>query len=108
MKILNSRELQMIHVTNMGGFPQSRVSVLESDEFLGVGGPAPADMGFFLESLDCAKPTIAPPNYNVLEPLMTRWFTQLWAGEIGVEECVTGCHEEMQAEMDKMKEEFGF
>ena len=108
MKILNSRELQMIHVTNMGGFPQSRVSVLESDEFLGVGGPAPADMSFFLTSLDYAKPTIAPPNYNVLEPLMTRWFTQLWAAEIGVEECVTGCHEEMQAEMDKMKEEFGF
>jgi len=106
LKICNSPEVQMNFLQIQSGL-QSRKSVVDSDEYRNLPGASPADMNMFYDSLDYAKRSVTPPNYNIVEPMLGRWWDQIWAGDIGVEEAVQGAHAELQIEMDKMKEEMG-
>ena len=47
---------------------------------------------------------ISPPNFNLIEPILDRHYSTIWNGEKTVEEAVQLAHEELQAEMDKLKE----
>ena len=102
VKAVSSTESQLSYMS-VDGSLQSRRSVVETDYYQNFALPSKADMGHFYASLDYAKPSVTPPNYNIIEPMLTRWFSQLWSDEISVEECVQGAHEELQAEMDIMK-----
>jgi multiple sugar transport system substrate-binding protein len=106
MKIIDSTEMQVNYVTVNSGLV-SRASARAHENFWNIPGDAPATMDIWEENLDYAKKMATPPNYNVLQPLLGRWFSQVFSGEITVDECITGCHAEVQAEMDKMKEELG-
>jgi ABC-type glycerol-3-phosphate transport system substrate-binding protein len=106
LKIFNGPEVQTSFLELYGSL-QSRRSVVDTDTFRNLPGESPADMSIFFESLDYAKRVVTPPNFTIIEPLLARWWEQIWAGDLGVEEAVQGCHEELQAEMDRMKEELG-
>ncbi len=103
LKIVNGKDY-CIEYMKRNGSPQARRSVVETSEFQDRALPAPADMDIFYESLDYADYVPSPPNFNVIDPLLMRWYSQIWNGEISVEEAVQGAHEELQAEMDKLKE----
>ena len=83
---------------------QARRSVVDREEFLNLALPSPADMTIFYDSLDYADFVPSPPNFNVIDPTLQRWYAQIWNGEIGVEEAVAGAHKDLQAEMDRLKE----
>jgi len=104
LKLLNGPEIQTSFLELYGSL-QSRRSVVDTDTFRNLPGDSPADMSIFFESLDYAKRVVTPPNFTIIEPLLARWWEQIWAGELSVEEAVQGCHVELQAEMDRMKEE---
>ena len=103
VKILHTREMHLNQIVTSGSLP-GRTSVAQSEEFLNLSAPAPADMSIFLESLDYADTVPSPPNYNIVDPLLRRWYSQVWNRELGVEEALAGAHEELQAEMDLLKE----
>jgi hypothetical protein len=86
---------------NVAGSVPSRRSVAETATFLE--GPPGVDMSIFYESLDYADVVPSPPNFNLLDPLLKRWYGQLWSGDITADELVAGAHAELQAEMDKIK-----
>jgi len=104
MKIINSTRSQINYVTVNSGLV-SRKSARTSENYRNIPGASGASMDIWEDNLDYAKKMATPPNYNVLQPLLGRWFSQVFSGEMGVEECVKGCHVEVQAEMDKMKKE---
>ena len=102
LKLLNGPEISM-NMLILQGSPQSRRSVMESEEFLNHALPSPADMHIFWESFDYGKLLQAPVNYTIVDPLLVRWYSKIWNDELTVEEAVAGCHEELQAEMDALK-----
>jgi multiple sugar transport system substrate-binding protein len=102
LKLLNGPEISM-NMLLLQGSPQSRRSVMESDTFMNHAQPSPADMSIFWESFDYGKLLQAPINYSVVDPLLVRWYSKLWNNELTVDEVVVGCHEELQAEMDILK-----
>jgi multiple sugar transport system substrate-binding protein len=106
IKVLNSYEVQLSWVV-VDGAPPARKSVADSKEFKALAEPSPADMSIMWASLDYAKVIPSPPNFNLTEPILVRYYSQIWNGEISVEEAVTGAHTELQAEMDKMKKDLG-
>jgi multiple sugar transport system substrate-binding protein len=106
LKLVNSTEYQLEYIV-WNGSPMSRRSVVETPIFTDRALPSPADMGIYYDSLDYAKFVPSPPNFNVIDPLLQRWYSQIWNGELTVEEAVVGAHEELQAEMDRMKQELG-
>ena len=63
----------------------------------------PPNTDIFYESLDYAKTVPSPPNFNIVEPILDRHFATIWNGEKSVEEAVQLAHEELQAEMDTLK-----
>jgi multiple sugar transport system substrate-binding protein len=107
INVLNNYAMQLSWVV-VDGAPPSRKSVAQSDEFMSLAEPSPyADMSIMWESLDYAKVIPAPPNFNLTEPILVRYYSQIWNGEITVEEAVTAAHEELTLEMDKMKTDLG-
>jgi multiple sugar transport system substrate-binding protein len=104
LKIINSTEYQAEYI-QFNASPMARRSVVETPVFTDRALPAPADMDIFYNSLDYADFVPSPPNFNVIDPLLMRWYSQIWNGEISVEEAVAGAHEELQAEMDELKSE---
>lgn len=102
LKLVNGPEFTMEY-TKYNGSPMARRSVASSDTFMDRAKPSPADMSIFYESLDYASFVPSPPNFNVVDPLLSRWYSQIWNGEITVEAACKGAHEELQAEMDKLK-----
>ena len=107
IKVLNGYDMQLSWVV-VDGAPPSRKSVAESKEFMALAEPSPhADMSIMWESLDYGQVIPAPPNFNLTEPILSRYYSQIWNGELSVEEAVQGAHEEIQAEMDKMKMDLG-
>jgi len=104
IKVLDSFEQGLRFINTTGSVPARR-SVSETDDFLQGDHLSPvADMRMFYESLDGAAVVPSPPNFNVVDPLLRRWYAQLWNGDITVDELVVGAHEELQAEMDKIRE----
>jgi len=101
--LLSGPEASLDMVKLGGNIPTLR-SVAEMPEFKEYGPPNTA---IFYESLDYAKTVVSPPNFNIIEPILDRHYATIWNGEKTVEEAVQLCHEELQAEMDKMKAELG-
>lgn len=106
VKVLNNYEMQLSWVI-VDGAPPSRKSVADAQEFADLPKPSEADMSIFWESLDYAKVIPAPPNFNLTEPILLRYYSQIWNGELPVEEAVAQAHQELQAEMDIMKQNLG-
>lgn len=99
IKVLTSFEVQQ-NSMRIDGSPVSRRSVVETEEWMQLAEPAPADMSIFWESLDYAELVPSPPNFNVVMDVLRRWYAKIWNGELAVAEAVMGAHEELQAEMD--------
>jgi maltose-binding protein MalE len=53
--------------------------------------------------LDYAKTVPSPANFNIVEPILDRAYQTIWNGEQTVEAALAAAHEELQAEMDKLK-----
>jgi multiple sugar transport system substrate-binding protein len=103
IKVIDSYEQGIRFITQTGSV-SARRSVAESDEFLSGEHLSPeADMRMFYQSLDFADVVPSPPNFNVVDPLLRRWYAQLWNGDITPDELVAGAHPELQAEMDAIK-----
>jgi multiple sugar transport system substrate-binding protein len=102
IKILNGPEVQTSWAT-VDGAPPSRKSVADSPAFMELAKPSNADMRIFWESLDHAALVTSPINFNIVDPLLQRWYAKIWNGEMSVEEAVAGADVELQAEMDKLK-----
>jgi multiple sugar transport system substrate-binding protein len=100
VKLLSGKEASLDMVALGGNIPTLR-SVAEMPEFKEYGPPNTA---VFYESLDYAKTVVSPPNFNIIEPILDRNYATIWNGEKTVEEAVQAAHEELQAEMDKLKE----
>jgi multiple sugar transport system substrate-binding protein len=99
VKLLSGTEASLDMVALGGNIPTLR-SVAMMDEFKSVG---PANTAIFYESLDYGKTVVAPPNFNIIEPILDRNYATIWNGEKTVKEAVQIAHEELQAEMDKLK-----
>lgn len=99
-KVLASFEMALSFTNVIGPVPARR-SVSETADFLA--GPPGVDMRMFYASFDYGAVVPSPPNFNVVDPLLTRWYAQLWAGDINVDQLVKGAHEELQEAMDKLK-----
>lgn len=91
-------------MVKLGGNIPTLRSVAESPEFREYGPPNTA---IFYESLDYADTVVSPPNFNIIEPLLNRHYAGIWNGEVTVEEAVQAAHEELQAEMDLLKQKMG-
>lgn len=102
IKVLNGPEVQTSWAT-VDGAPPSRKSVADSPAFMNLAKPSEADMSIFWESLDYAALVTSPINFNIVDPLMQRWYAKIWNGEMSVEEALAGADVELQAEMDKLK-----
>jgi multiple sugar transport system substrate-binding protein len=103
VKHLSSKETSLDMVKIGGNIPTLR-SVAEMPEFAQYG---PANTAIFYASLDAAKTVVAPANFNVIEPLLSRHYATIWSGEKTVQEAVQAAHVELQAEMDKLNKEMG-
>jgi multiple sugar transport system substrate-binding protein len=99
VKFLSNTDAAIDMVQLGGNIPALR-SVAEMPVFAEYGPPNTA---IFYESLDYAKTVPSPTNFNVIEPIMNRHLDTIWNGEKSVEEAVVACHDEMQAEMDKLR-----
>jgi multiple sugar transport system substrate-binding protein len=100
VKLLSGKEASLDMVALGGNIPTLR-SVAEMPEFKEYGPP---NTDLFYESLDYGKTVVSPPNFNIIEPILDRNYATIWNGEKTVEEAVQTAHEELQAEMDKLKE----
>jgi len=89
-----------LEMVKLGGNIPALRSVAEMPEFTQYG---PANTKIFYESLEGAKALPAPANFNVIEPLVDRNLAPIWNGEVSVEEGLARAHQELQAEMDKLK-----
>lgn len=99
VKLLSGTEASLDMVKLGGNIPALR-SVAEMPEFKEYGPP---NTDIFYESLDYAKTVPSPPNFNIVEPILDRHFATIWNGEKSLEEAVQLAHEELQAEMDTLK-----
>jgi len=102
VKLLVSYEQQLDRAG--GNEVPSRRSVAESSEFLDSFPTADGRASY--ESPDYAACVPSPPNFNIVDPLLMRYYTKIWNGEMEVAEAVTACHEELQMEMDKLKDSY--
>ena len=100
-KLLSGKDASLDMVQLGGNIPTLR-SVAEMDIFTEYGPPNTA---LFYESLDYAKTVVSPPNFNIIEPILDRHYATIWSGEVSVDEMVQLAHEELQVEMDKLKQE---
>ena len=103
LTLLSGYEASMDMVKLGGNIPTLR-SVAEKPEFREYGPPNTA---IFYESLDYADTVVSPPNFNIIEPLLNRHYQGIWNGEVSVEEACAAAHEELQEEMDKLKDKMG-
>ena len=46
----------------------------------------------------------SPTNFNIVEPILNRNYATIWNGERTVEEALQAAHDELQPEMDKLKQ----
>ena len=83
-----------------GNIPALR-SVAEMPVFAEYGPPNTA---LFYESLDFAATVPSPTNFNIVEPILNRNYATIWNGDRSVEEALQAAHDELQPEMDKLKQ----
>lgn len=99
VKLLSGPDASMDMVKLGGNIPALR-SVAEKPEFAEFG---PANTKLFYESLDYAATVPSPTNFNIIEPILNRHYATIWNGEKSVEEALQAAHDELQPEMDKLK-----
>lgn len=102
VKQFSGRETSM-DMVNAGQNIPALKSVAETKEFLSIG---PANSGLWYDSVQYARALPAPINFGVIEPLLNRHFGTIWSAEKTVKEAVEAAHNELQAEMDKIKAEW--
>ena len=100
VKLLSSTETSIDMVQLGGNIPALR-SVAELPVFAEFG---PASTALFYESLDFAATVPSPTNFNIVEPILNRNYSTIWNGERTVEEALQAAHDELQPEMDKLKQ----
>ncbi|ACZ43367.1 extracellular solute-binding protein family 1 [Thermobaculum terrenum ATCC BAA-798] len=101
VKVLSGKTASRAMVELGGNIPALR-SVAEEPAFREYG---PENTEIFYESLDYARTVPSPPNFNIIEPILDRHYSTIWNGQKTVQEAVKLAHQELQAEMDKLKEE---
>ncbi|MBE0699498.1 MAG: hypothetical protein IH586_21455 [Anaerolineaceae bacterium] len=89
-----------LEMVKLGGNIPALKSVADMAEFTQYG---PKNTKIFYESLSGAKALPAPTNFNIIEPLVDRNLAPIWNGEVSVEEGLKRAHEELSAEMEKIK-----
>jgi multiple sugar transport system substrate-binding protein len=99
VKLLSGQDASMDMVKLGGNIPALR-SVAEMPIFAEYG---PSNTAIFYGSLDAAKTVPSPTNFNIVEPILNRHYQTIWNGESSVAEAVGAAHDELQAEMDKLK-----
>jgi ABC-type glycerol-3-phosphate transport system substrate-binding protein len=99
LKLLTSHEACLGVLAHFGA-SVSRLSALNSPEYWPF--PATADRKVLIESLDYARLMPVSVNFNIVDPLLRRWYAKLWNGSVTVKECVEGAHKELKSEMDKL------
>jgi len=99
VKLLSGKEASLDMVALGGNIPTLR-SVAEMPIFTDYG---PSNTAIFYESLDYAKTVVSPPNFNIIEPILNRHYETIWNGESTVKQAVQAAHNELQAEMDRLK-----
>ncbi len=102
LKLINGPEYMAAYALENGS-PMARRSIETSAKEMDRAKPSPADLSIYYQSLDYADFVPSPPNFNVIDPLLQRWYSQIWTGKITVAEACAGAHKELQAEMDKLK-----
>jgi len=100
VKLLSDADASLDMVKLGGNIPALR-SVAEKPEFAEFG---PANTAIFYESLDFAATVPSPTNFNIIEPILNRHYATIWNGEKSVEEALQAAHDELQPEMDKLKQ----
>ena len=90
-----------IDLVKVGGSIPALRSVAEMPVFAEYGPPNTA---LFYESLDFAATVPSPTNFNIVEPILNRNYATIWNGERTVEEAMQAAHDELQPEMDKLKQ----
>lgn len=100
VKLLSDADASLDMVKLGGNIPALR-SVAEKPEFAEFG---PASTALFYESLDFAATVPSPTNFNIIEPILNRHYATIWNGEKSVEEALQAAHDELQPEMDKLKQ----
>ena len=90
-----------IDLVKVGGSIPALRSVAEMPVFAEYGPPNTA---LFYESLDFAATVPSPTNFNIVEPILNRNYSTIWNGERTVEEALQAAHDELQPEMDKLKQ----
>lgn len=89
-----------LEMVKLGGNIPALKSVADMSEFMQYG---PKNTKIFYESLAGAKALPAPTNFNIIEPLVDRNLAPIWNGEATVEEGLKRAHDELSAEMEKIK-----
>ena len=100
LKLVTDKEANLAMVSVAGSTPARR-SAAESPQVLNE-GPS-KNLTIFYKVLDQANITPSPSNVNIIEPLLRRYYAQIWAGELTVGKALPQMHKELQAEMDKLK-----
>ena len=90
-----------IDLVKVGGSIPALRSVAAMPVFAEYGPPNTA---LFYESLDFAATVPSPTNFNIVEPILNRNYATIWNGERTVEEALQAAHDELQPEMDKLKQ----
>jgi len=101
VKLLGGREASLDMVKLGGNIPALR-SVAMTPEFLDV-GPANKSIFYDEELLSATGTVPSPPNVSIVEPLLDRYWIEIWSGERNIKEALRAAHEELQAEMDAIK-----
>jgi multiple sugar transport system substrate-binding protein len=99
VKLLSGTEAAIDMVQSGGNIPALR-SVAEMPVFAEFGPPNTA---IFYASLDFAKTVPSPTNFNIVEPILDRHYQTIWNGESTVEAALAAAHEELSAEMAKLR-----
>ena len=100
VKLLSHSDTSIDLVKVGGSIPALR-SVAAMPVFAEYGPPNTA---LFYESLDFAATVPSPTNFNIVEPILNRNYATIWNGERTVEEALQAAHDELQPEMDKLKQ----
>lgn len=78
----------------------ARRSVAESPDFL----EFPQNAKIYYESLDDSRPVASPANFNELETIVMRHYSEIMSGGVTPEEGMLAAHEELSAAMAKLQE----
>lgn len=100
VRLLSSTEASIGMVQLGGNIPALR-SVSEMPVFAEVGPPNTA---LFCESLAFAATVPSPTDFNIVEPILNRNYATIRSGERPVEEGLQAAHDELQPEMDKLRQ----